>query len=604
MVHLYEGDLLPMSSLAPKAKASCESELPRRWMCSIFFCRQNIGQRFLSVLDSLMIRYGWLRSLALKAGDCIQRMIPILPWAAVKAIVAMLGRLEALESMRYYRPLVSGDEHNPLLEVQISQLLSKEECHVLVQDAEAYACANGWTTSRHATHATTDIPVQLLPEGGRLWNETIAVRVKEALADNYDLRPDSVTPVDVFLVKYQFADGGQRELSVHRDGALMTFSLLLNDPSDFEGGGTYFEESGRVYRPAQGVAVMHSGKLRHGGFPITAGTRYVLVGFCLVDHEKISPELKDWRWGEPPWYLSSAVVRDHEVLDRIYNPKAALAQSPVTPSSSHKGNKFESEEQSNNRGHSHGDIGPSSHGASAGDPQISGGERVEAPAVEGTPGAENPKYRADAISRSDACRKGSAGGVVVKSQDLGGGLRAEMFAHLDAGHVTTLLVDGQAGMGDAVIGHVLSNDAGYSDVVLDATIDQVFPDEDYALSQSRPIAKEGPFLGLKSALGRGLPTLVAGIAGKRARGMSKAPGANRRRIVGLVSIVVDRNRRERGFGRRLMAATMCFYKELGFDFVLLQQRDTGSGRLIAFYKEFGFQEAYSFLDLAMLAKVN
>ena len=33
------------------------------------------------------------------------------------------------------------------------------------------------------------------------------------------------------------------ELSVHRDGALMTFSLLLNDPSDFVGGGTYFEES-------------------------------------------------------------------------------------------------------------------------------------------------------------------------------------------------------------------------------------------------------------------------------------------------------------------------------------------------------------------------
>ena len=65
-----------MSSLAPETKASCESELPRRWMCSIFFCRQNIGQRFLSVLDSLIMRYGWLRSHALKAGNYIQRMIP------------------------------------------------------------------------------------------------------------------------------------------------------------------------------------------------------------------------------------------------------------------------------------------------------------------------------------------------------------------------------------------------------------------------------------------------------------------------------------------------------------------------------------------------
>ena len=28
-------------------------------------------------------------------------------------------------------------------------------------------------------------------------------------------------------------EGGQKELSVHRDGALMTFSLLLNRPDDF-----------------------------------------------------------------------------------------------------------------------------------------------------------------------------------------------------------------------------------------------------------------------------------------------------------------------------------------------------------------------------------
>ena len=60
-----------------------------------------------------------------------------------------------------------------------------------------------------------------------MWNETIAVRVEEALADDYDLRPDSITPVEVFLVKHQFVDGGQGEQSVHRDGAPMTFSLLL-----------------------------------------------------------------------------------------------------------------------------------------------------------------------------------------------------------------------------------------------------------------------------------------------------------------------------------------------------------------------------------------
>ena len=31
-----------------------------------------------------------------------------------------------------------------------------------------------------------------------------------------------------------------------------------DDASDFGGGGTYFEGSGRVYRPSQGVGVLHS----------------------------------------------------------------------------------------------------------------------------------------------------------------------------------------------------------------------------------------------------------------------------------------------------------------------------------------------------------
>jgi hypothetical protein len=34
---------------------------------------------------------------------------------------------------------------------------------------------------------------------------------------------------------------------------------------------------------------------------------------------------------------------------------------------------------------------------------------------------------------------------------------------------------------------------------------------------------------------------------------------------------------------------------------LCPQRDTGSGRLVAFYRDLGFREAYEFLDLAMLA---
>ena len=55
-------------------------------------------------------------------------------------------------------------------------------------------------------------------------------------------------------------------------------------------------------------------------------------------------------------------------------------------------------------------------------------------------------------------------------------------------------------------------------------------------------------------------------------------GRGDRRIVGLVSIVVDQDVRQQGLGRVLMSETMSFYHEVGFDYVLLQQRDIGSGR--------------------------
>ena len=58
---------------------------------------------------------------------------------------------------------------------------------------------------------------------------------------------------------------------------MLTFSLLLSEPTAFAGGGTYFEEAGRVYRPSRGVGVLHSALVRHAGYPISSGVRHVLL---------------------------------------------------------------------------------------------------------------------------------------------------------------------------------------------------------------------------------------------------------------------------------------------------------------------------------------
>ena len=54
----------------------------------------------------------------------------------------------------------------------------------------------------------------------------------------------------------------------------------MNDPSEYDGGGTWFEGLGRaVDAPAAGHVVMFPGRVEHGGNPISRGTRYIIVLF-------------------------------------------------------------------------------------------------------------------------------------------------------------------------------------------------------------------------------------------------------------------------------------------------------------------------------------
>jgi hypothetical protein len=56
--------------------------------------------------------------------------------------------------------------------------------------------------------------------------------------------------------------------------------VLLNDPAEFTGGGTYFDHPlDSVVNLDQGSVLVHSGRRRHAGVPIETGRRYLLVGF-------------------------------------------------------------------------------------------------------------------------------------------------------------------------------------------------------------------------------------------------------------------------------------------------------------------------------------
>ena len=101
---------------------------------------------------------------------------------------------------------------------------------------------------------------------------------------------------DAFLLRFDGAPG-RSGLGVHvdDDGLGLSLNLLLSDPSEFEGGGTYFEDGGMTVTPQRGELVTHHGGLRHASVPTTGGLRYILVGFLRAPSLLV----------EPPEYVES-----------------------------------------------------------------------------------------------------------------------------------------------------------------------------------------------------------------------------------------------------------------------------------------------------------
>ena len=54
---------------------------------------------------------------------------------------------------------------------------------------------------------------------------------------------------------------------------------MLNEESEFDGGGTRFVQSGEVVYLHRGECVVHDSKVVHEGVAVSRGVRYIVVGF-------------------------------------------------------------------------------------------------------------------------------------------------------------------------------------------------------------------------------------------------------------------------------------------------------------------------------------
>jgi hypothetical protein len=162
-----------------------------------------------------------------------------------------------------------------------TKIYTPDICHFIINESERYAEKNGgWTTKRHHNYPTTDLPVEKIASIFGLVLQTMKTVVTK-VKKSFGLHDDIIINIqDLFVVKYK--DSGQNYLDMHHDGSFLSFNILLSDKTEFEGGGTYFDDGLTAYLE-QGDILIHSSRIKHAGLPITKGTRYLLVGFLNID---------------------------------------------------------------------------------------------------------------------------------------------------------------------------------------------------------------------------------------------------------------------------------------------------------------------------------
>jgi superkiller protein 3 len=179
-----------------------------------------------------------------------------------------------------------GDE---LIRVTTEPLLTSEECDGIIFLVEEHFQGN-WTKLPSGRYEIAGSWIKDVPTVKEKFNTLLKEKLFPSLAslfpdvvrDASDLRIQSA-----YIFKYTPESGEKTDM--HMDSSLLSFTILLNDPQEFEGGGTFYESlgtHGEVIHMQKGEVCFRPAGLRHRGQPITRGQRYVIGGFVTVASDR------------------------------------------------------------------------------------------------------------------------------------------------------------------------------------------------------------------------------------------------------------------------------------------------------------------------------
>jgi tetratricopeptide (TPR) repeat protein len=183
-----------------------------------------------------------------------------------------------------------------VIKVTQSPLFSQEECRQVMEHAHKHFGDNitAWPTLPSGRYHVAGFWIKSVPAIHAWFQEALRTKLVPLLAREF---PQFCTAHDLVVDNaylFQYNTNTGRKTDVHTDSGCLSFTIALNAPTEYSGGGTWFESlednenNNGVIDMAQGVVTVRPGGVRHCGQAVTSGTRYIIGGFCMHRH-KLEP---------------------------------------------------------------------------------------------------------------------------------------------------------------------------------------------------------------------------------------------------------------------------------------------------------------------------